>query len=91
MPEFPDNLFSISNLCNAGLHCTFTPKEVIAYEPKTKVVKIKGWRDPMLKLWRFLICNLPEKTLLNQNKSKIYSNITVANNAYNLPSLLQVF
>ena len=35
----------------------------------------------------FLICNLSDKTLLNQNKSKTYSNITVANNVYNLPSI----
>ena len=39
-------------------------------------------------MWRFPICNLREgETLLNQNESKIYSNIAVANNIYNLPSI----
>ena len=40
MPGFSDNLFSISNLCNSGLYCVFTPISVYAYDPTTKVIKI---------------------------------------------------
>ena len=50
MPGFPDNLFSISNLCYSDLHYAFTPISVYAYDPITKVVKIQGWRDTSTKL-----------------------------------------
>ena len=58
MPGFLDSLFSISNLCDAGLHCTFTPTNVQAFDPKSKVVKLQGWRDPTSRLWRFPICDI---------------------------------
>ena len=42
MPGFPNNLFSISNLCDLGLHCAFTPTSVYAYDLTAKVIKIQG-------------------------------------------------
>ena len=50
MLEFSDSLFSISNLCDARLHYTFTPTDVKAFNPKTKAVKLQEWRDTTLKL-----------------------------------------
>ena len=84
MPGFPDSLFSISNLCDAGLHCTFTPTNVQAFDPKSKVVKLQGWRDPTSRLWRFPICDM----LHNQvtSKQKMCHQVLSANNAYDLPS-----
>ena len=55
MPGFPDSLLSIGNLCDAGLHCTFTRTSVHAYDPITKIIKLQGWRDNKSRLWRFPI------------------------------------
>ena len=84
MPSFPDSLFSIGTLCDAGLHCTFTPHSVHACDPKTSDVKLQGWREAYSKLWRFPIDN----NNININKD-LYKNTCkfVANSAYDLPSI----
>ena len=83
MLGFPDNLFSISNLYDSGLHCTFTPTEVVAFDPITKVIKLQGWRDAISKLWRFPICEVKPKELKSDQPH--FQELT-ANSAYNLPS-----
>ena len=84
MPGFPDSLFSISNLCDAGLHCTFTPTNVQAFDPKTNAVKLQGRRDPTSRLWRYPMCDM----LHNQvtPKQKLCHQVSSANNACDLPS-----
>ena len=84
MPEFPDSLFSISNLCNAGLHCTFTPTDMKAFNPKTKAVKLQEWRDTTLKLQHFPIYDILHKQA--PPKQKLFHQVLLANNAYDLSS-----
>lgn len=85
MPRFPDNLFSIKNLCDLGLHCTFTSTSVFAFDSSTNRIKLQGWRDKNSGLWRFPICNVK----LHQSRTieSIPHRILLANNAHDLPSI----
>lgn len=84
MPSFPDSLISISKLCDAGLHCTFAPQSVLAFDPSTNDIKLQGWRDTASKLWRFPLGQ--ERTNINTDSAQ-HSNSITANSAYDLPSV----
>ena len=87
MPGFPNSLFSIGNLCDAGLYCAFAPSSVYAYDPLTNSIKLQGWRVLLSRLWRFLINNIVKNRKLKPNdNTKFIAPKFVANSAYDLPS-----
>jgi len=85
MPGFPDSLISISILCNAGLHCTFTGDSVFAYSPITLKTKLQGWRE-VSGLWRFPLIDIKNTNNKCESPKQKTTPKFQANNAYDMPS-----
>ena len=86
VPGFPGSLLSINNLCDAGLHCTFTHTSVHAFDPKTSAVKLQGWRDLTSRLWSF-----PTRDIMHDQvtpKQNFFHQGLTVNSACDLTSVL---
>ena len=85
MPGFPGPLVSIGNLCDSGLHYTFTKLSVFAHDPHSYVIKLQGWPDKMTRLWQFPINNTQQDRKSLPKPAQPTDALLQSNSACDLP------